>query len=40
MPVYRIAAIVSVGVLALYLVMFAMAKKDRKRFEALHGAEN
>ena len=33
MLAYRIAAIVNIGVLALYLVLFAMAKKDRNRYD-------
>ena len=36
MPAYRIASIVNIGVLALYLVMFAMSKKDRKRYYEQH----
>ena len=36
MPAYRIASIVNIGVLGLYLVMFAMSKKDRKRYYELH----
>ena len=36
MPAYRIASIVNIGVLALYLVMFAMSKKERKRYYEQH----
>ena len=33
MPAYRIAAVVNVGVLVLYFVMYAIAKKDRLRYK-------
>lgn len=33
-PVFRVTALVAVGVMALYLVIYAMAAKERKQFEA------
>lgn len=33
-PVFRVGAIASVGVIGLYLLLFAMAKKDRKNYDA------
>ena len=38
-PVFMGTAIVSVGVLVLYLVMFAMAAKDKKKYYAMHPEE-
>ena len=32
-PVFRMTALVTVGVLVLYLVIFALAAKDRRAFE-------
>lgn len=36
-PVYRVTAVVNVGILVLFLLLFRLAKNDRKRYFALHG---
>ncbi len=38
-PVYKVTAIINIGILVLYLVMFAIAKKEKKRFYQLHPEE-
>lgn len=37
---FRIAALVNIGVFALYLLLFALSKKERARYNALHASEN
>ena len=39
MPAYRIGAIVNIGMLALYLVMYGLAKSEKKHFYQLHPEE-
>lgn len=36
MPVYRVTSLVLIGVLAVYLLLFTMAKKEKKRYYELH----
>ena len=38
-PVYRVAALVNVGMTVLFLVLFAMAKKERKEYYQKHPDE-
>jgi len=39
-PVYKVAAVVNIGVLVLYMAMFSMAKKEKKRFYQIHPDEH
>ena len=39
MPAYRIGAIVNIGMLVLYLVMYGLAKNEKKHFYQLHPEE-
>ena len=39
MPAYRIGSIVNIGILVLYLVMYGIAKNEKKRFYQLHPEE-
>lgn len=36
MPVYRVTSLVLIGVLAVYLLLFTLAKKEKKRYYELH----
>jgi len=38
-PIFRVTALVTVGVIVLYLVVYALANKDRKAWEREHAAQ-